>query len=187
MEYHVKMKNKFYAGIGSRETPEHIQAIMTEIATLLERRRYVLRSGGAIGADLAFEKGVSNTSAKEIFKNDFYFINGKKEYYSKEDLSFADQMVKKYHPSKGKMKLDHYKLHARNTFQIFGCGRLTSNSEFIICYTPDGAEAKTTEDTGGSGQAIRIANAYDIPVYNLKNYIGVSAKEMVDFVLRKKD
>lgn len=188
MEYHVKMSNKFYAGIGSRETPEHIQAIMTEIATLLERRKFVLRSGGAIGADLAFEKGVSSSSNKEIFKTDYYFINGKKEYYNKEDLSFADQMVKKYHPSKGKMKNIHaYKLHARNTFQIFGCGRLTSNSEFIICYTPDGAEAKTTEDTGGTGQAIRIAYDYGIPIYNLKNYIGVSAKEMVDFVLKKVD
>ena len=98
------MSNKFYAGIGSRETPEHIQSIMTEIATLLERRRYVLRSGGAEGADLAFENGISISHNKEIYRPDYYFIDGSKKYYSKEDLEFADKMVKEYHPSKGKMK-----------------------------------------------------------------------------------
>lgn len=178
----------YYAGIGSRETPEHVQNIMKEIASILERRKLILRSGGAEGADKAFESGIINNEHKEIYRPDYYFKSGKKNYYEKEDLEFGDRMVKEYHPSKGKMKNIHaYKLHARNTYQIFGCGRDTKNSTFVICYTPDGAEIKTSVDTGGSGQAIRLANAFDIPVYNLKNYIGVKAIEMVDFILKDVD
>lgn len=52
----------FYTGIGSRETPQEIQNLMFKIAQKLDSK-YILRSGGADGADLAFEKG---SSKKEI-------------------------------------------------------------------------------------------------------------------------
>jgi hypothetical protein len=35
--------------------------------------------------------------------------------------------------------------------------------EFVICWTSNG------KDSGGTGQAIRIAKAFDIPVFNLYN------------------
>lgn len=179
---------KYYAGIGSRDTPEHIQEKMTEIAQILERRKYILRSGGAIGADLAFERGVHLN--KEIFYIDDYAINNKLFEYEKADLEFADKMLKEFHPSYKKSgggikNIKSKKLLSRNTFQVFGVGKKTLNSEFIICYTKDGAETLTTYDTGGTGQAIRIAYDYGIPVYNLKNYIGVSAEEMVEFILNE--
>lgn len=180
---------KYYAGIGSRETPEHIQILMTKIAEILERKKYVLRSGGAVGADTAFENGV--VRYKEIFYRHSYSINsGKNNYYEKSDLTFADTILKKYHPSfkKGGPGIKNpsaKELLTRNTFQIFGVGEVTENSKFVICYTQDGAESNTTYETGGTGQAIRIAYDYDIPVYNLKNYIGVTAEEMVDFILNE--
>lgn len=175
---------RYYSGIGSRDTPEHIQKLMTEIAEVLERRRYILRSGGCIGADLAFEAGV--TRHKEIFYTTHYQINdGELLQYPKGDWDFATDTFKRLHPSKGKVKRkDARDLLTRNTFQIFGVGD-TVNVDFVLCYTPDGAETYTTWDTGGTGQAIRIANDYDIPVYNLKNYIGVKAEEMVDFILNE--
>jgi predicted Rossmann fold nucleotide-binding protein DprA/Smf involved in DNA uptake len=43
---------KFYAGIGSRETPPDILEWMTSLAANLETMNYVLRSGGAQGADV---------------------------------------------------------------------------------------------------------------------------------------
>ncbi len=176
---------KFYAGIGSRETPMHIQEKMTEIASILERRGYTLRTGYAIGADQAFGRG---TLKKEVFNPDDYYIKGVQYKYTREEWAFAERTLKKYHPAfqkggngiKSKAKRD---LLARNTFQIFGVGDATKNSEFVIGYTPDGAETTTTQETGGTGQAIRISNDYDIPVYNLKNYIGVTAEEMVNFIL----
>lgn len=175
---------EFYSGIGSRETPEHIQRLMTEIAEILERRKFILRSGGAEGADLAFERGVHRY--KEIFYTTGYKINdGDMQPYPKNDWGFATTMFKKYHPSKGNVRSPKsVNLLTRNTFQIFGIGD-TMNSSFVLCYTPDGAETYTTYDTGGTGQAIRIANDYNIPVYNLKNYIGVKANEMVEFILKE--
>jgi len=49
---------KFYSGIGSRTTPLEVQALCTRIAAQLEKAGYVLRSGGAEGADKAFAAGV---------------------------------------------------------------------------------------------------------------------------------
>lgn len=177
---------KFYAGIGSRDTPEHIQDKMRTIAEILERKKYTLRSGGAIGADLAFESGVNRN--KEIFYTESYRINdGYFIEYEDADLKFADKILKEYHPSyknggSGVKSKGKRQLLSRNTFQIFGVGD-TVNSEFVICYTPDGTESVTSWDTGGTGQAIRIAYDYEIPIYNLKNYIGVTAEEMVEFIM----
>lgn len=183
-------KYRYYAGIGSRECPEHIQKLMTEIAAILERKNYILRSGGAIGADTAFEKGVVKN--KEIFYTDDYAVNGERFTYERSDLDFADKILKTYHPAyqvkngkkgPGIKNIKAVKLLSRNTFQVFGVGTKTLNSDFVICYTSDGAETVTTFDTGGTGQAIRISYDYDIKVYNLKNYIGVTAEEMVNFIL----
>lgn len=179
---------RFYSGIGSKETPEHIQEIMKKIAEILERKKYILRSGGAIGADTAFENGV--IMYKEIFYTDDYAVNGGERIpYKKEDLEFADRILKEYHPafSKGGNGIKNEKsrkLLSRNTFQYFGVGD-TINVDFVICYTSDGTESTTTRDTGGTGQAIRIAYDYGTPIYNLKNYIGVSPEEMVDFILKE--
>jgi hypothetical protein len=54
-----------YAGIGSRQTPDHVLAAITAVAKVLAERGYILRSGGAEGADTAFEKGAGK--ATEIF------------------------------------------------------------------------------------------------------------------------
>lgn len=44
-----------YAGIGSRETPLSMLRTMTKVADMLAKKGYTLNSGGAIGADVAFE------------------------------------------------------------------------------------------------------------------------------------
>ena len=55
----------YYAGVGGRETPAHVLNLMTRIAQGLTKVGGILRSGGARGADTAFEAGAG--SAKEIF------------------------------------------------------------------------------------------------------------------------
>ena len=57
---------------------------------------------------------------------------------------------------------------ARNTYQVLGLD-LMSPVDFVICWTPLG------RDDGGTGQAIRIANAHNIPVYNTRNKDAVEA------------
>lgn len=51
------MRSMTYAGIGSRNTPEPVLALMQRCATRLEVLGYTLRSGGANGADSSFEAG----------------------------------------------------------------------------------------------------------------------------------
>jgi predicted Rossmann fold nucleotide-binding protein DprA/Smf involved in DNA uptake len=52
----MKMNPK-YAGIGSRSTPPETLPLIESIAARLAEKGWVLRSGGADGADSAFEKG----------------------------------------------------------------------------------------------------------------------------------
>ena len=61
----------------------------------------------------------------------------------------------------------------RNVHQILGLDLRTPTSA-VICWTADGATSITTEDTGGTGQAIRIASDLGIPVFNLKNHDDMS-------------
>ena len=148
------MGNLHYVGIGSRSTPEPIQQLMTAIACSLAKRGYTLRSGGARGADLAFEFGCANKGTKEIF--------------TKEDVTLeAKTLALKYHPAPYALTPSALALHARNGFQILG-PNLNDPSGFVVCWTPDGTESVTTIKTGGTGQAIRIAYDLGIPIFNLQ-------------------
>lgn len=156
----------YYAGIGSRNTPKHIMEEMAKIATKLEKKGYTLRSGGAGGADLAFESGVEKL--KEIYLPWRGFNNSNSNFYniSKEALD----TVEKYHPNETYMKRSVKNLMARNAYQVLG-EDLNTPVDFVICWTPDGAESdkERNQKTGGTGQAISIADDNNIRVYNIEN------------------
>lgn len=135
----------YYAGIGSRETPCEVLAQMEGIARELFARGYILRSGGAQGADSAFELGAG--IQKEIFR-------------ASDATPASLELASKYHPAWHRCSDYAKRLHARNGFQILGRD-LFSPSRFVVCWTKDGGP------TGGTGQAIRLATAYQIPVFNL--------------------
>lgn len=76
--------------------------------------------------------------------------------------------VDKFHPNYTKMAngdQDKYytfmRFMSRNYRQVRGWGE--PDSEFVVCWTYDGT------DVGGTGQALRVARHYGIPVYNLFN------------------
>ena len=56
---------KYFAGIGSRETPNGVKPMIEEVCSMLYKNNFVLRSGGAPGADLMFES--SFEGEKEIY------------------------------------------------------------------------------------------------------------------------
>ena len=60
------------------------------------------------------------------------------------------------------------KLHGRNVYQVLG-RNLDKPSRFLVCWTPDGVVSGEycTRATGGTGMAIRIACAENVPVLNL--------------------
>ena len=148
---------KYYAGIGSRKTPDDILEMMTKIAEGLSRN-YVLRSGGASGADTAFEKGAGDKKVSYIPWSGF---NESKEKYIPVS-SAAMRLAGEFHPGWMYLSYPVKKLHARNCYQVLG-ENLATPVDFVICWTPGGQEK------GGTAQAIRIAKANGIKVFNLAN------------------
>lgn len=143
-----------YAGIGSRETPPEVLNQMTELAKELESKGYTLRSGGAQGADTAFEKG---STKKEIF-------------YAKDATDQTRKIAKEIHPNPSALGSTGLNLMARNTNQIFG-KNLDTSVDFVIAWTKDGLTdyRKRSIQSGGTGQAIDMASRKGIPVINMKN------------------
>lgn len=146
-------KTMRYAGVGSRETPPAVLAKMTKVAKLLESKGYTLQSGGAVGADSAFEAGVK--SKKQIF-------------YAKDATAKTIAIAKEIHPNPTALTDFPLKLMARNTSQVFG-KNLDAPVDFVLAWTPDGAvsSAQRTRKTGGTGQAIDMASRKGVPVINM--------------------
>lgn len=136
-----------YAGIGSRKTPAPILQEMGNIAMQLALRNCVLRSGGAAGADRAFETGCDLVRGAKFIRIP--------TLWEKALLHAA-----KFHPNWSACDETARGLHARNSLIMMGDG-LDSPVSFVICWTDGGKVA------GGTGQALRIAAAHNIPVFNL--------------------
>ena len=156
---------RWYAGVGARATPKKILDLMERIAGRLSARGYGLRSGGADGADTAFELGAGNP--KQIFQGrPSKFVNS--HYRLPPERAFA--LVDELHPAQDRLDLGVRYLMARNAQQVLGPD-LRSPSGLVICWTEDGAERgeDTSRETGGTGHAIRIASKFQIPCFNLKN------------------
>ena len=151
----------YYTGIGARQTPANILKQMTELASGLEQYGYKLRSGGANGADSAFEAGVSDPRNAHIFLP-WHNFNDNPSAYST-ICPEAYDMAKHYHPAWDKCSPAARKFHARNCYQILGY-HLDTPTDFVLCWTPDG------KITGGTGQALRIADDRDIPIFNMANH-----------------
>ena len=146
---------KSYAGIGSRRTPLELKPLIQQISSFLEKEGYILRSGGADHADSFFEEQIKN---KEIFLPCKGFNNNPSMLY---DISKnAYDLAKQFHPHWNKLNSFAKKLIARNGYQVMGYN-LKTPVHFIVCWTENG------EIKGGTGQALRIAEHYNIPVCNL--------------------
>ena len=160
----------YYAGIGSRKTPRKYIEVFQRVAKYLATQGVVLRSGGADGADKAFEIGCD-------------LVNGKKEVYipwkgfnnSNSRLVVTDkkafEIAQKYHPQWAILSQGARKLQARNCHQVLGHD-LKTPSNFIICWTPEG------KGQGGTGQALRIARDYNIPYFDCGNYDDIDEIEV---------
>jgi len=146
----------YYAGIGSRETPDDVLKLMTKIAEYLRSESYILRSGGADGADSAFEVGAGDN--KEIFLPWKNFNSSKNSFIEIPRRAF--EIAAEFHPVWSKLKDSVKCLHARNVMQILGRDFSTLSS-FVICWTKGG------KLVGGTSQALRIAMKYEVPIFNL--------------------
>lgn len=164
----------YYAGIGSRETPQEVLSMFTALAEELAKKGAVLRSGRAGGADSAFETGCARAGGEsQIFIPWASFqknspLAGRPAYVfdrlQKEQQKRALASIEKYHPAPEKLSQGARKLMARNYCQMFGPSTDAPASSFVVCWTKDGRAS------GGTGQAIRMAGDAGIRVFNARGY-----------------
>lgn len=159
---------RYYTGVGSRQTPANVMTIMMRTALRLTDQGYALRSGGAVGADSAFEAGVTVAAAKEIYRPMGDRSKPGIHDYPAELWTEASQIAGSLHPAWHRCSGYAKGLHTRNVFQVLGQD-LKTPSEFLLCWTPDAAksEATCTRDTGGTATAIRLADRQGIEILNL--------------------
>ena len=158
----------YYTGVGSRETPQSIMEEMLRIAQKFGKLGWTLRSGAAPGADGAFEIGCDSVlGPKEIFLPWANFNSNPSPHFEIPDRAY--EISSRYHPAWVRLKTPVRRLMARNAQQVLG-KNLDSPSSFVVCWTPDGCtnHESRTQATGGTGQAISIASAHNIPVINLQ-------------------
>ncbi len=174
----------FYTGVGSRETPGYILDIMVKLGYYLEAAGVSLRTGGAPGADQAFEEGWwkhqmwngEGTSKGRIYIpwNGFYDRLHHGDAFGAVvslphipyDLGVrAQQIAQQFHPAWDHLSPGAKKLHTRNVFQVLG-DDLETPSEFLICFAIPNKDGSVQ---GGTNTAVKLADAHGVRVTNLHN------------------
>lgn len=166
----------YYAGIGARKTPEDVCRKMFAAGRAMAKLGFILRSGGAPGADDAFEQGCdAGEGKKQIFLPYRNFNRNASELYtiSKE----ARAIAREFHPNWTILGDRGRDFMGRNSYQVLGPD-LESPSSFILCWTEEGAI------TGGTGQALRIAQDRGIPILN---FATDEDERISDFILEQSE
>lgn len=178
------MTLRAYAGVGSRSTPDAECTLMRRLGEALARRAYRLRSGGAIGADRAFQAGAMDAGGEmEIFRPDRATAPGDIAGPSLPSWPRAQEIAAQHHPAWASLAPYVRALHSRNVMQVLGPD-LDSPSAFLLCWTPTfklGAGGEVVAVSGGTGQAVRVACAFRVPVFHLAH---PPHRERVEAMLR---
>jgi hypothetical protein len=163
-----------YAGIGARETPPATLREIEALALALARGGWTLRTGLSPGADQAFYKGsLAGDGSVELylpwsgFEAPARAAEGSARvsvWERPDERAFA--LAERFHP--GWRELDERErcLRARDCHEILGAD-LDRPVALVVCWTPDGSLDGSGPLAGGTGQALRLAHARGIPVFNL--------------------
>lgn len=163
---------KYFTGIGSRQTPAYVCEVMKKVTPMCNNNGFILRSGGADGADSAFE---ADALYKDVYLPWKGFNNNESNLFGV--CSTAIDIAKNIHPKWESLSAGAKKLHARNIYQILGKS-LDVPSKFVLAYT-DGGEL-----IGGTRTALVLASQYNIPIFNFGAYSNFCTceQEMMDVV-----
>lgn len=171
---------KYYTGVGSRETPDDIIKVMNQLGKKLADQGWVLRTGGAKGADQAFELGwVHHVQENKIFTKAEIFLpwNGYENHtrdamfgcnilpdLDDEGLCIvAEGIAASTHPNWSACKQGARKMHTRNVYQVLGRD-LKTPSNMLVAWTK---LTKKGDPMGGTATAIKLAQNHGIPCFNL--------------------
>lgn len=176
---------KIYTGIGSRETPNNILNLMENIGYKFAELGWILRSGGAKGADRFFEIGADRYYIERNIKNIVY-----KEIFTVDNFIKTDenyQFCLKYllpviDKNRNFSTFKPYTKHLllRNVHQIVGINQIPlSFTKFVICWIPI---EDYWRNAGGTRYALRIAHNLNIPIFNL--LLEKDRKRLEEFILK---
>lgn len=127
---------------------------MRMVGKELGAKGWVLRSGGAEGADKAFENGFDTVNGlKEIYLpyKGFNKSSSPRFHVCKEALQLASEI----HPNWPACTSVARLLHARNTYQVLGQG-LDRPSDVLLYWCED-------EKVGGTRTALKLAERWNVP------------------------
>lgn len=136
----------------------------------------LLRSGGAPGADQAFEFGaVLGGGRTEIYLPWNGFQDRWNDAFSYEPSDTAMELAEYFHPRWRYLKHGARKLHARNVHQVLGAN-CDDPVDLVVCWTKD------ARGGGGTGQALRVAKHHGVEIWDLADsetraYIECYAEE----------
>ncbi len=148
---------------------------MKKISRELSKKGWTLRTGGARGADRAFMEGADQ---QKVYPPD-------RRKYPDKKWSEAYKIAGEHHPVWHNLSEQTKVYLVRNSFQVLG-DDLSEPSQFLICWTPDGAtnQEERSKETGGTGQTIAVASDYNIPIFNLRRY---THRNYIENKILKKD
>ena len=171
-----------YAGVGARLTPPDVLDAMGDIAQTLGDAGTALSTGGAHGADKAFETGALRTDAPITVHTPWPGYNGyrpgrdpetdidivhPKPTETVEGRTYAD-LAREHHPHWNRCSRGARALFLRNVSILAGAvdgGGGTLPVRAVIAYTPNGLPVG--REAGGTGHTLRTAASLDIPCVNL--------------------
>ena len=171
-----------YAGVGSRATPQEVLAGMSDVAQVLGDAGFALSTGGADGADKAFETGALRTDAPVTVHTPWPGYNGYRPGRDPESdidvvhpragdavrgLSFL-HLARKHHPAWDRCRRGARALFLRNVSILAGALDDDGNLlpvRAVIAWNPNGSAHG--REAGGTGHTLRVATELGIPVVNL--------------------
>lgn len=155
------MSDKIYAGIGNREIPLSAFQELNKLARNFDKQGFLLRSGGAMGSDTAFQNGSEHHI---IYKTDETIIHNGTDITIEQSICNNKELrriAKEHYPFWDNSPPGTRDLMTRNVAILLG-PNVDSKARMVVCYCRD-------EDSGGTAMGIRVAKEYGIPVYNLFN------------------
>lgn len=162
------------AGIGSRSTEPLILAEMEKIGIWCKQTNITVRSGHAAGADYAFELGSQSKCVAYLPWPGFnanLVSDAELVVYKPDFASVA--LAAKYHPAYDRLTQGAKKLMGRSGWQVLGPD-MKNKVNAVVCWTED-----YQKPSGGTSHAIRIANAYGIPVINMSDPNFQTAEDVI--------
>lgn len=155
-----------FAVTSNRDVPDSIKNRAIELTRTLVNKGHTARVGVLDGLEAMVNSAVTQNTECHIPFRGFAQSESKFNFSTPECLAIARHFATGFDQLKPAIQ----SFMGKNVRLILG-NKNQSLIQFLVCYTEDGAEStkEVTSRTGICGHAIKVADYYNIPVFNLKH------------------